>query len=746
MADFEAAVASSGALEVGLEERESSTTTATTTATTTPKATTSKLPGTGREATETPTAASGLEGTSGVDEFNECLASELENEHEEDKHDDEKLHEQEGRVHEALRPELHQSGPGPSLSPSPRARPESQVGEATSSDAEQEVDIANAEATSFEAANRATSSTAAAINIITTDTNTDAEHDHNAGSTNINTNANINADAENTGPAPTSTFASVSASTRAPDLLPNHFPPSSSSSPPEEERLKAVSPQNCDAPSVAEPEVEVAASTMVIPPAPTTKTATATATATDTSSNTIVLTSEQQPAAPQQPETLAQAAAAASSPNCNDSRPDHQNDPHDQIAVANLTEADIPTERKEEDFMAAAANSTADGLAAAKGDADTSAKAAAHHQEETSNVLAGTGHAPNTSSTSTCTSAACGDTAHEAPKEDCPTKRLGSSGLKCGEEEQRTLQVRKMNGEALTVFYNKATTIANLTEQIAALGGPRSFLQTIVRDTEVLEGTQTVFELDLKDDEELQVVFESAFKAFSWVPDEYTGTSTSSLRPSPSLTDKSLSLKMVVLGGHRSSKKMLVMHFVGDLSPNDPTGAIGICFSKRKLQRHDWDLELQLWDTAGQERFRYISPSYFQGTKGIVYVYDVSDKSDFNLTSEWLQLRQRQANMIPAILVGCFSEERPREVTRQEGLALAKERQIPFFEVSTKLGSGVGCEEALLTLVDAALAARGKEGQVGPHTSAASSTTTSKGSSGRRWWRTVFTRRGSRGK
>lgn len=47
-------------------------------------------------------------------------------------------------------------------------------------------------------------------------------------------------------------------------------------------------------------------------------------------------------------------------------------------------------------------------------------------------------------------------------------------------------------------------------------------------------------------------------------------------------------------------------------------------------------LKLQLWDTAGQERYKSFTTAYYQDSKGIMIVYDVTDKETFKNVQAWL--------------------------------------------------------------------------------------------------------------
>lgn len=46
---------------------------------------------------------------------------------------------------------------------------------------------------------------------------------------------------------------------------------------------------------------------------------------------------------------------------------------------------------------------------------------------------------------------------------------------------------------------------------------------------------------------------------------------------------------------------------------------------------------MQIWDTAGQERFQTITLSYLRGAKGIMLVYDITDRVSFDQTRSWMK-------------------------------------------------------------------------------------------------------------
>lgn len=57
----------------------------------------------------------------------------------------------------------------------------------------------------------------------------------------------------------------------------------------------------------------------------------------------------------------------------------------------------------------------------------------------------------------------------------------------------------------------------------------------------------------------------------------------------------------------------------------------------KTVRYSDLYLKLQIWDTAGQERYKSFTNAYYQDTKGILIVYDVTDKGTFDHVTNWLK-------------------------------------------------------------------------------------------------------------
>jgi Ras-related protein Rab-6A len=111
---------------------------------------------------------------------------------------------------------------------------------------------------------------------------------------------------------------------------------------------------------------------------------------------------------------------------------------------------------------------------------------------------------------------------------------------------------------------------------------------------------------------------------------------------------------------------------------------VGIDFLAKPLCYNGRNYRLQLWDTAGQERFRSLIPSYLKNAICGIIVFDLSSRRSFESVRRWFELfKDNRASNSISVVVG-NKLDLPREVTEEEGLKLAQELAMEYFEVSAK--------------------------------------------------------------
>jgi len=152
-------------------------------------------------------------------------------------------------------------------------------------------------------------------------------------------------------------------------------------------------------------------------------------------------------------------------------------------------------------------------------------------------------------------------------------------------------------------------------------------------------------------------------------------------------------LKILVIGESGVGKSSLLLRFVDDSFDPDQPATIGVDFKVKTISIDNNDVKLAIWDTAGQERFRTLTPSYYRGAHGAIFVYDVCSRESFNKLSQWLselETYSTKSNIVK-MLVGNKIDKENRQVTRDEGTRFARKHSMLFIEASAKTREGVQC-------------------------------------------------------
>jgi Ras-related protein Rab-6A len=188
---------------------------------------------------------------------------------------------------------------------------------------------------------------------------------------------------------------------------------------------------------------------------------------------------------------------------------------------------------------------------------------------------------------------------------------------------------------------------------------------------------------------------------------------------SPPLLPLPLSTCQVFLGDQATGKTGIITRFMYDKFDTSYQATIGIDFLSKTIYLDDRTVRLQLWDTAGQERFRSLIPSYIRDSSVAVVVYDISNRQSFLNVRRWVEevRTERGQDVIIAIVGNKTDLSDKRQVSVEEGEALAKDLGALFLETSAKAGFNIKALfrkiAAVLPGSEAGAAAAGSGGEAG---------------------------------
>ena len=109
-------------------------------------------------------------------------------------------------------------------------------------------------------------------------------------------------------------------------------------------------------------------------------------------------------------------------------------------------------------------------------------------------------------------------------------------------------------------------------------------------------------------------------------------------------------------------------------------------------------VKLMIYDSAGHERYRGLAKNQLHTTKGILIVYDVTERSSFEALNFWLKSYKENAESGSVCLVigNKIDLNEKRVVSIEEGKNIAKEYGVHFIETSAK--NAINVEEAFLNV------------------------------------------------
>ena len=148
--------------------------------------------------------------------------------------------------------------------------------------------------------------------------------------------------------------------------------------------------------------------------------------------------------------------------------------------------------------------------------------------------------------------------------------------------------------------------------------------------------------------------------------------------------DYEYQFKYIVVGDSAVGKSCLILQFTDERFNPDHDITIGVEFGTKTVLI-DWTkVNLQVWDTAGQELYRSIARSYYRGAAIALVVYDITRRETFLNVESWVKECQAHGSAaMQFTLVGNKTDlDKHRQVSRQEGEALAEKLGMSFVETS----------------------------------------------------------------
>ena len=153
------------------------------------------------------------------------------------------------------------------------------------------------------------------------------------------------------------------------------------------------------------------------------------------------------------------------------------------------------------------------------------------------------------------------------------------------------------------------------------------------------------------------------------------------------------SIKVVLLGESAVGKTSIITRFVENKFKQDTMSSLSANFVSKKIDLgNNKSIKFDIWDTAGQEKYRALAKIFYQDSKIVILVYDITNKNSFNeLKNYWYEkVKENSSSDVIFAIAGnkCDLYEK-EEVEKTEGEKFAKEIGAIFHETSALNSNGI---------------------------------------------------------
>jgi len=151
--------------------------------------------------------------------------------------------------------------------------------------------------------------------------------------------------------------------------------------------------------------------------------------------------------------------------------------------------------------------------------------------------------------------------------------------------------------------------------------------------------------------------------------------------------------KIIICGDPMVGKTSTILRFTENAFKRTYISTIGVHVSDKIIRVKNSNVQLVIWDLAGQSKFDVMRTAFYQGMKGVLLVFDLTNTQSFNNIRNWyndiIKYSKSQEKPIGFILGNKSDLHNERVVSEEEASKLAKELNLVYFETSALTGENV---------------------------------------------------------
>ena len=146
-------------------------------------------------------------------------------------------------------------------------------------------------------------------------------------------------------------------------------------------------------------------------------------------------------------------------------------------------------------------------------------------------------------------------------------------------------------------------------------------------------------------------------------------------------------IKSIIIGNTAVGKTNLINIAIGQPFNENQPSTFSQNYSQKIINHMGHEYILDLWDTIGQEQLRTINKLFYNNSKIVIFVYDITNLKSFEDLKEWANEIDNQLglkNVIKGVVGNKIDLFQNEEVSDELGENFAKSLGALFLQVSAK--------------------------------------------------------------
>ena len=167
--------------------------------------------------------------------------------------------------------------------------------------------------------------------------------------------------------------------------------------------------------------------------------------------------------------------------------------------------------------------------------------------------------------------------------------------------------------------------------------------------------------------------------------------------------------KIVICGDAGVGKTSTTLKFTDNAFMRTYIPTLGVSISEKILKVKNYNINLILWDIAGQSKFEVMRRHFYQGTEGVILIFDLTNRKTFESIPKWFKDLKKNVRLAKGDLVGFILGNKEdlvseRKVSAEEAKKIAQEFNLEYIETSAKTGKNV--EKSFIKLSETLIQSR----------------------------------------